>query len=132
MPRMKDTKRAELEAFWRSLLEGWTASDLNQREYCVAHGLPLKRFGGRSERLDSDQMLLGLEDLDADIALLEADLPTSGTQPKAKPASQPEERPGLPDHLEREEVRLDFEVDICPGCGGSIHPISETVSEMLD
>lgn len=45
VPRMKDTKRAELEAFWRSHLEGWAASDLNQREYCEAHGLPLKRFG---------------------------------------------------------------------------------------
>ena len=28
MPRMKETKRAELEAFWRSHLEGWAASDL--------------------------------------------------------------------------------------------------------
>lgn len=45
MPRMKDTKRAELEAFWRSHLEGWAASSLNQREYCEAHDLPLKRFG---------------------------------------------------------------------------------------
>ena len=45
MPRMKSAKRAELEAFWRAHLEGWVASDLNQREYCEAHGLPLKRFG---------------------------------------------------------------------------------------
>jgi transposase-like protein len=37
--------RVELEAFWRSHLEGWRRSDLNQREYCEAHGLPLKRFG---------------------------------------------------------------------------------------
>ncbi len=45
MPRMKETKRAELEAFWRSHLEGWAARSLNQREYCEAYGLPLKRFG---------------------------------------------------------------------------------------
>jgi len=45
VPRMKETKRAELEAFWRSHLQGWAASDLNQREYWEAHGLPLKRFG---------------------------------------------------------------------------------------
>jgi transposase-like protein len=37
--------RAELEAFWRSHHEAWRRSDLNQREYCEAHGLPLKRFG---------------------------------------------------------------------------------------
>jgi hypothetical protein len=45
VPRMKDTKQAELEAFWRSHLEGWAACNLNQREYCEAHGLLLKRFG---------------------------------------------------------------------------------------
>jgi transposase-like protein len=38
-------KRLELESFWRSHLEGWRRSDLNQREYCDLHGLPLKRFG---------------------------------------------------------------------------------------
>lgn len=44
MPRMTDIKRAELGAFWRAHLDGWAASDLNQREYCEAHGLPQKRF----------------------------------------------------------------------------------------
>jgi transposase-like protein len=37
--------RLELEAFWRSHHEAWRRSDLNQREYCEAQGLPLKRFG---------------------------------------------------------------------------------------
>ena len=45
MPRLKARKRLELESFWRAHLEGWRRSDLNQREYCDAHGLPLKRFG---------------------------------------------------------------------------------------
>jgi transposase-like protein len=35
----------ELESFWRGHLDGWRRSDLNQREYCELHGLPLKRFG---------------------------------------------------------------------------------------
>jgi len=39
-----ETNRAELEAFWRAHLNGWAASDLNQREYCEAYGLPQKRF----------------------------------------------------------------------------------------
>ena len=34
----------EREAFWRSHHEAWRRSDLNQREYCEAHGLVLKRF----------------------------------------------------------------------------------------
>ena len=45
MPRMKAARRSELESFWRAHLDGWRRSDLNQREYCELHGLPLKRFG---------------------------------------------------------------------------------------
>lgn len=45
MPRMRAAKHTELEAFWRSHLDGWRNSELNQREYCELHGLPLKRFG---------------------------------------------------------------------------------------
>lgn len=45
MPRLKPAKRLRLEFFWRAHLKGWRDSDLNQREYCGLHGLPLKRFG---------------------------------------------------------------------------------------
>lgn len=45
MPRLKSAKRLQLEFFWRAHLKGWRDSDLNQREYCGLHGLPLKRFG---------------------------------------------------------------------------------------
>ena len=45
MARLSSEKRAELESFWRSHHEAWERSTLNQREYCEAHGLPLKRFG---------------------------------------------------------------------------------------
>ncbi|MGH9807033.1 MAG: IS66 family insertion sequence element accessory protein TnpA [Terriglobia bacterium] len=33
------------EAFWRAHHEAWQQGVLNQREYCEAHGLPLKAFG---------------------------------------------------------------------------------------
>ena len=33
------------EAFWRVRHEAWKRSDLNQRQYCEAEGLPLKAFG---------------------------------------------------------------------------------------
>jgi len=33
------------EAFWRTHHEAWKRSDLNQREYCEAQGIPLKAFG---------------------------------------------------------------------------------------
>ncbi|MEE4144752.1 MAG: transposase [Halieaceae bacterium] len=51
MPRLNEAKRNELEAFWRAHLEGWAASELNQREYCELHGLPLKRFGNWRAKL---------------------------------------------------------------------------------
>jgi hypothetical protein len=44
-------KRSELESFWRAHLDGWRRSDLNQREYCELHGLPLKRFGNWRAKL---------------------------------------------------------------------------------
>jgi len=33
------------EAFWRAHHEAWRRSELNQREYCEAQGIPLKAFG---------------------------------------------------------------------------------------
>jgi hypothetical protein len=33
------------EAFWRAHHEAWRHSELNQREYCEAQGIPLKAFG---------------------------------------------------------------------------------------
>src|SRR3977135_3545509 len=33
------------EAFWRAHHEGWLQSELNQREYCEAYGIPIKAFG---------------------------------------------------------------------------------------
>ncbi len=45
MPRMTASKSLELETFWRAYPDGWRRGDLNQREYCELHGLPLKRFG---------------------------------------------------------------------------------------
>src|SRR5436189_1202993 len=33
------------EAFWRAHHDAWKRSDLNQRQYCEAQGIPLKAFG---------------------------------------------------------------------------------------
>lgn len=51
MPRVSEEKRNELEAFWRAHIQGWCDSALNQKEYCEAHGLPLKRFGNWRAKL---------------------------------------------------------------------------------
>jgi len=88
------------------------------------------QFGRRSERMDGDQLALGLEDLDADIARLQARYPAvlaDDSSPQPTPSQN-----GLPDHLPREDVALDIEERVCPCCGGALHLIGESVSEMLD
>ncbi len=55
MPRMTAGKRSELESFWRAHLDGWRRNDLNQREYCELHGLPLKRFGNWRAKLKHEE-----------------------------------------------------------------------------
>ncbi len=98
----------------------------------IIKALQRARFGRRSERLDPDQLALGLEDLDTDIARMEAQ--------RAPPSANDEEtiskaasgHPTLADHLPREDVTFDVESHACPGCGGCLHPIGEATSEMLD
>ena len=51
------------EAFWRAHHEAWKRSDLNQRQYCGAEGLPLKAFGNwratfKAEPQSSERKLL--------------------------------------------------------------------------
>lgn len=88
------------------------------------------QFGRRSERLDRDQLRLALEELDADIARIEAGEPDA-TAEGAEPGKQTL-RPMLAEHLPREEITLEPEGDACPNCGGALHPIGVTTSEMLD
>ncbi|HEY1631855.1 MAG TPA: IS66 family transposase [Rhizomicrobium sp.] len=89
------------------------------------------QFGRRAEHLADDQLLLGFEDLNADIARVEARLPADQPARRSQRAPQ-SERASLAAHLPREDVRLDIQHDACPGCGGALHAVGETVSEMLD
>jgi hypothetical protein len=42
------------EAFWRAHHEAWQQSELNQREYCEALGIPLKAFGNWRARFKAE------------------------------------------------------------------------------
>src|SRR3954451_4824782 len=97
--------------------------------------LQRNRFGRRSERLDPDQLQLGLEDREQTVAAAEA------AQEAASRASNTPPRPprslrrnlgALPAHLPRVEVLVDVEDKGCPCCGGAMHVIGEDASEMLD
>jgi len=99
-----------------------------ERLRLIVQKLQRNQFGRRAERLDDDQLHLGFEDLNADIARVEATLPlTTVKTPRSRP-----DRPSLPAHLPREDIRLDLKHQACPCCGGQLHVIGETVSEMLD
>src|SRR6202790_1358343 len=96
----------------------------------VVQKLQRSQFGRRAESLDSDQLQFGFEDLEADIARVQAKLAPEDA-PGARSSSRTD-RPSLPGHLPREDIRLDLEHQACPCCGGVLHAIGETVSEMLD
>jgi hypothetical protein len=140
--------------------EAWQRSDLNQREYCEAQGIPLKAFGNWRAKFKAEPQpptrkllyrrgglshtlshslshplshvtypssldvpvvpQLGFEDLGADIARVEATLPSAAA--KTPSTRLLIDRPSMPARLPREEMRLDFEQQACPCCGRRIAP----------
>src|SRR3954453_8905250 len=92
------------------------------------------RFGRRSERLDPDQLRLGLEDIEQTVAAAEAAQETASARNGPPPTPRVRRRTlgALPAHLPRIEVLVDVEDKACPCCGGAMHAIGEDTSEMLD
>src|SRR4051812_23425848 len=92
------------------------------------------RFGRRSERLDPDQLQLGLEDLEQAVAAAEAaqEEVTARSGTPRPPRARRRNLGALPAHLPRVEVLVDVEDKGCPCCGGALHVIGEDTSEMLD
>ncbi len=81
-----------------------------ERLRLIIQRLQRMQFGRRSERIDGDQLALGLEDLDADIARTQARHPAANDA-DAEPRSR---RPRLPNHLPREDVEIDVDGRVCP------------------
>src|SRR6266404_7610265 len=87
-----------------------------ERLRLIVQKLQRSQFGRRAERLDDEQLQLSFEDLGVDIARVEATLPSEKVK---TPASRSRtDRPSLPAHLPREDMRLDLEHQACPCCGG--------------
>ncbi len=123
-----------LQRLVRSLAAERTALSEAQAEIerlnLIIKKLQRSQFGRCAEQLDDDQLQLGLDDLNTDLARVEASLPSPPVGTKTPNAKC--ERPSLPAHLLREDMQLDIAHEACPCCGGPLHPIGETVSEMLD
>lgn len=92
------------------------------------------QFGRRSEKLDPDQLQLGLEDLEQTAAAAEAAQEAASKSSDTPRPSRSRRRNlgALPAHLPRVEVLVDVEDKTCPCCGGTLHVIGEDTSEMLD
>jgi transposase len=96
--------------------------------------LQRSQFGRRSERLDPNQLQLGLEDLEQTMAAAEAvqeAAAAKGGAPRA-PRARRRNLGALPAHLPRVEVLVDVADKSCPCCGGALHAIGESQEEMLD
>ena len=90
-------------------------------------------FGRKSEKLDDDQLNLGLEDLETAIASGEAAAEKADATLGASRIRQRKvNRGNLPAHLPREEVVIEPPSTTCPCCGGHLHVIGEDRSERLD
>jgi transposase len=95
-----------------------------------------QQFGRRSEKLSPDQLQLGLEDLEQDIAAGEAaqgvNAPQAAQAGSRRQKDAERNHGALPSHLPRYEVVIDIASRDCPCCGGQLHPIGELRSEQLD
>ncbi len=120
----QDTLRAERDAAQAEI----------EKLRLLIRQLQRRQFGRRSEKLDPDQLQLGLEDLEQTVAAAEAaqeEVAARNSTPRT-PRVRQRNLGALPAHLPRVEVLVDVEDKTCPCCGGALHAIGEDTSEMLD
>src|SRR3954447_19236925 len=120
----RDTLRAEHDAAQAEI----------EKLRLLIRQLQRNRFGRRSEKLDPDQLQLGLEDLEQTVAAAEAakKAATRSSDTPRPPRSRRRNLGALPTHLPRIEVLVDVEDKSCPCCGGTLHGIGESREKMLD
>ena len=101
-----------------------------ERLQSIIKKLQRAQFGRRSERLDPDQLALALEDLDSDVA------PRADKRPRSKQARNVSgwHGPGANrcPNICRAKMSGSMPAACCACCGGMLHAIGESVSEMLD
>jgi transposase len=105
----------------------------NDRLRNLIRQLQRLQFGRRSEKLDPDQLNLGLEDVEQAVAETEAQ--QEKADPALKRARTERRRHGrgsLPEHLPRVEVVIEPENTACACCGGAMQVIGEDRSQRLD
>jgi len=95
---------------------------------CSAHN-----SGRRSEKLDPEQLLLALEDIEQAVAGNEAtDDKKDAVAARARGDKRRVNRGALPAHLPRVDVTIAPEDTNCPCCRAPMHVIGEETSQRLD
>jgi transposase len=93
------------------------------------------RFGQKTEALAGLQRDLFREDVETDLAAIEAELESLKATPRptvAAPRSPGRGRQPLPDHLPRIEHRHEPQSCACGQCGGKLTHIRDDITEQLD
>jgi transposase len=91
------------------------------------------QFGRRSEKLDPEQLLLALEDIEQAIAGNEAgDDKRDPVAARARGDKRRANRGALPAHLPRVHVTIEPDDTHCPCCQAPLHVIGEETSQRLD
>jgi len=91
------------------------------------------QFGRRSEKLDPEQLLLALEDIEQAIAGNEAaDDKKDAVAARARAQKRRVNRGALPAHLPHVDVTIEPEDTNCPCCSAPMHLIGEETSQRLD
>jgi transposase len=125
---------AQNSAVERLRTERDTANAEVEKLQLIIKQLTRSRYGAHSEKLDPDQLQLGLEEVEQSLGAARAVVSDPPTDEKAAGERKPPQRNrgALPAHLPRVEIVIDVEDKRCPCCGGAMHVIGEDVSEMLD
>ena len=105
----------------------------NDRLRHLLRQLQRAQFGRRSEKLDPEQLLLALEDIEQAIAANEAaDDKKDPAAARARSEKRRVNRGALPAHLPRVDVTIEPDDINCPCCRAPMHVIGEETSERLD
>ena len=105
----------------------------NEKLWLLVQRMPRHRDGPRAEKLDLDQLRLGVEDAErggAERAVADEGATSAQRRRRAEPANR--NRGALPAPLPRDDVVVDMESKHCPCCGGALHVIGEDRTEQLD
>jgi transposase len=111
------------------------AVEAQRRLESIVSELRRDKFGARSEKLDSEQFNLPLEDVEIAQGVLDAAQEKARRALKgdvAEPRAPKRNRGHLPDHLPRIERVIEPESTLCPDGCGEMARIGEDVSERLD